>query len=114
MLRERTHGRELEEIGDRQTPAEPLGQRGLCLHEEQRMSAEVEEVVIAPDLIDGEQALPNLGNRLLELVIRRDEDRVDVWSCVAGGFRRRRRKNRLNRLRSPRVASRALAKIGCR
>ena len=86
---QRRDRRALKEIGDRQRAAKLLRQRRVNLNEQERMSAEVEEVVVTSDLIDAQQVLPHLGNYLLDFVYGRRVVGRDFRPGVTGSGRRR-------------------------
>ncbi len=69
--RERTHRREPEEIGDRNLPSARALQPTLHLHGQQRVPAEIEEVVVAADIRRLQHLAPDAGDRRLELALRR-------------------------------------------
>src|SRR6185369_17035931 len=71
MAGERGDGRELEELDQRDLPAERLLEPRVDLGHAQRMPAQVEEVVLDPDGLDVELFLPDGRDGPFELALRR-------------------------------------------
>ena len=82
---ERAHGRILQQRDDRQVRAEPVPQLRVRSHEQQRMAAELEEVVVEADPVDAQHGLPDVRDRLLGWVARRDVGPAAFGGCVVGG-----------------------------
>ena len=61
----------LEQLDDRDLPPERVPQPRLHLDEQERVAAEVEEVVVHPDLVEPEHVAPDAGDGPLDLVARR-------------------------------------------
>jgi hypothetical protein len=72
LLRQFGDGRVLEERLDREVNLEGLAYAGDSLGGEQTVPTQREEVVVDTDLVDTEQSLPYLSDRLLEKCLRRN------------------------------------------
>src|SRR5919205_1950668 len=70
------HGRRVEQRAEREVNAEVVVEAGDELSGEERVAAEVEEVVVDADLVDVENLLPRGGQPLFRLV---------PWGRVRGG-----------------------------
>src|SRR5262249_4016865 len=68
-----THGRVAEEIDQGQIPPQGGPQAAVCLHHEQRISTEVEEVVQRSHALDLEQFPPDRRDRLFQFGLRGDK-----------------------------------------
>src|SRR5580693_8448867 len=77
------HGRAVEQRAQREVDAEGLAQPGVELDAEQRVAAEVEEVVVDAHLLEPEQLLPDLDQQLLGFAARRLVGRRQAGPGVA-------------------------------
>ena len=66
VLREGRDGRALEELDHRHVTAGALREECAHLREQQRVAAEVEEVVVAPDPVDAEHLAPDVDDPRLD------------------------------------------------
>ena len=73
VARQRAHRRVLEELHHRHLTLEAGGEADLELGHQQRVPAELEEVVVSADLIDAKKLTPQRGYRAFEVVVRDDE-----------------------------------------
>src|SRR5687768_6213100 len=64
VLAQRLDGREAEDVGERQVALQGFAQAAVRLHGQQRVPAEVEEVVLHSDLRQLEHIAPDGGNAL--------------------------------------------------
>ncbi|KRD77782.1 hypothetical protein ASE43_20895 [Lysobacter sp. Root983] len=70
-LRERVQHRMDEELAQRHFHPQPLAHARDQLHRQQRMAAQLEEVIVATHLIDLQQRLPDIRQRVLDCALRR-------------------------------------------
>ncbi|KGC53599.1 putative l-ornithine 5-monooxygenase [Burkholderia pseudomallei] len=70
-LRVRRENRRLEQRAHRHVAREPLGDARGHPHRRERMAAQLEEMIGAPDALDAEHLAPDLGERRLELAVGR-------------------------------------------
>ena len=66
MLGQAAHCRELEEIGNRNFPFESLLQRLVYEHEQQRVTAKLEENVVDANLVQLKKLAPDCRDRMFE------------------------------------------------
>ena len=85
--RQRRHRRIAEEVEQRDLAAEELGQAGVDLRRQQRVAAEIEEVVAGPHAVELEHLAPDAGDRPLELRSGIDVGRLHRGLAALSGSR---------------------------
>src|ERR1039457_5314834 len=85
MFGERIDRRKAEDFDDRDLASELPFERALHFNQEQRVPAQVEEVIVLADLIDVKNLLPDCGNRGLSFGAGRLVSRSPRWT---GAIRR--------------------------
>src|ERR1051325_5350670 len=73
MARQGADRRVFEQLNNGNVPLKNILKPALHLDQQQRMSAEIEEVVVNPDLLQSEQLLPDPRDRPLHLCARLDK-----------------------------------------
>ena len=67
VVRQRTHGRMFEQRHDREIRLRALSRKATVhLHEQQRVPAQIEEVLLDADAVEAEHPLPHTGDRLFQ------------------------------------------------
>src|SRR5436190_21604091 len=82
MLSQRAYGGILEHFNHRNLDSQSLTHLTLRLHQQQRMSAQTEEVVIDTDLLYFENFLPDVCDGALHRRARSDVGFVCVSACA--------------------------------
>ncbi len=73
MFGESTHRRVLEQLDDGQLHPQRVAEPVVDANQQQRVAAEIEEVISDADALDPERLPPHVGDQTLQLRARRDE-----------------------------------------
>jgi len=75
MLGQAADRRVVEQVDDGHLPAQQLLEPAVCLGHQERVPAQVEEVVMDADLVDAEKLLPDARQVAFQLALREDDIR---------------------------------------
>src|SRR2546430_4327029 len=87
QVRELANCGRLKQSRERQMPGEDFFDASKQTHGQQRMAAQLKEVIVGPDTIDAQHLCPNASKQLFHFRSRRDVALLQLRGILRGGQR---------------------------